>query len=473
MAHGNTGRPGVNPNLVLAILCVAGFMASLDAFIVNVAFESIHHAFSDRSMADVSWVLNGYLIVYAALLVPFGRLADRVGRKRVFIFGILVFTVASALCAWSPSFWLLVAFRAMQALGAAAMTPTSLGLLLTMMPPERRASAVRTWAATSGLAAAAGPIVGGLLVNAGWEWIFLVNVPVGLAAAVVATLVLREFQQSGTRFPDVLGALLVAVATAGLVYGLIEGPDLGWGNGWVVTGFGLFVVLGAFFYWRNNRHPAAVIPMSLFETHSFRWANFAAILFNIGFGGAMLAIVLWMQQVWGYSALKTGMAIFLGPLMVPVFAAVAQRLSSRMRSGAIVAIGCLIVGVTAAAMAVLTDRAPDGVAAIIATWAVMGIGVGLALPTILSSATSELAPQLAATGSAVSNMSRQLGMSVGVAILVAILGSSVSGDQGTRFSISWAVIAVFSAVSALAAMGMNKRRVVAKAGQVTAPVTAR
>src|SRR3954451_18452231 len=167
------------PGAVLAVLSAAAFMASLDLFIVNVAFDDIRADFGRASLADLSWVLNSYAITYAALLVPLGRLADRYGRKGGFLLGLAVFTIASGACALSPGLWWLVGLRALQAAGAAALTPTSLGLLLASTPADRRARAVRIWAASGGLAAAAGPVVGGLLVNASWRWVFLVNIPVG------------------------------------------------------------------------------------------------------------------------------------------------------------------------------------------------------------------------------------------------------------------------------------------------------
>jgi MFS family permease len=171
----------VSHRVVLAVLSLAAFMASLDLFIVNLAFPDVAREFGTSSLGDVSWILNGYAVLYAALLVPLGRLADRYGRLAGFLLGLFVFTAASAACAASQSLWSLVAFRGVQAVGAAALTPTSLGLLLAATAPERRARAVRTWAAVGTLAAAVGPVVGGLLVQVSWRWVFIVNVPLTYA----------------------------------------------------------------------------------------------------------------------------------------------------------------------------------------------------------------------------------------------------------------------------------------------------
>src|SRR3954454_3820851 len=215
--------------VVLAIASLAAFMASLDVFIVNVAFDQIGADFSGATLSELSWVLSGYAIVYAALLVPAGRLADRYGRRGGFLIGLAVFTAASAACALSPGLWWLVGLRVLQAAGAAALTPTSLGLLLAATPAERRVRAVRIWAASGGLAAAAGPVVGGLLVNTSWRWVFLVNIPIGIAALVVAARIVPPSRDlTSTRLPDAWGAVLLTAAIGGLALGLVKSPDWGW-----------------------------------------------------------------------------------------------------------------------------------------------------------------------------------------------------------------------------------------------------
>src|SRR3954471_13254515 len=200
------------PGAVLAVLSAAAFMASLDLFIVNVAFDDIRADFGRASLADLSWVLSAYAITYAALLVPLGRLADRYGRKGGFLLGLGVFTAASAACALSPGLWWLVGLRVLQAAGAAALTPTSLGLLLAATPADRRVRAVRIWAASGALAAAFGPVIGGLLVQASWRWVFIVNVPIGVVGLLAAWRYVPDSHDlSVHRVPDLLGAALLAV----------------------------------------------------------------------------------------------------------------------------------------------------------------------------------------------------------------------------------------------------------------------
>src|SRR3954452_22911051 len=217
---------------VLTLVSVATFGASLDLFIVNIAFPDIREEFGEASVSTLSWVLNAYAIVFAALLVPAGRLADRSGRRRAFLGGLALFTAASALCGLAPSVEALVAARVLQATGAALIVPTSLGLLLVEFPAEKRATAVGLWSAMGAVGAAAGPPVGGLLVQASWRWVFFVAVPVGVVAMIAGARVLNEIREpADDERPDLLGALVLAVSIAALVLGIVEGPSWGWGSG--------------------------------------------------------------------------------------------------------------------------------------------------------------------------------------------------------------------------------------------------
>src|SRR4051794_11490404 len=225
-------RADASPPLVLAIVCAGVVLASLDLFIVNVALPQIARDFHVRGegVADLSWVLNAYAIVYASLLVLFGRAAERYPRERAFLVGLAIFVAASAACAAATSVEMLVAFRVVQAAGAALLTPTSLGLILATTSPERRHGAVRTWTAVGGLAAAAGPVVGGLLVAASWRWVFLVNVPNGLAALAIGWRRLPHVAGQPVPAPDASGAVLITGGVAALVLGLVKGSSWGWGD---------------------------------------------------------------------------------------------------------------------------------------------------------------------------------------------------------------------------------------------------
>jgi EmrB/QacA subfamily drug resistance transporter len=448
------------PGLLLTILCVAAFMGSLDVFIVNVAFADIGRDFPGQSLSNLSWILNGYAILYAAMLVPLGRLADRYGRKAGFVGGLALFTAASAACAASNSLWMLIAFRAVQAVGAAALTPTSLGLLLTATPPERRARAVRIWASSGALASAAGPAIGGLLVQASWRWVFIVNVPVGVVALIAAVRRVPDSRDTSVvRMPDLVGAFLLAIGIGALALGLVKGPDWGWGSTSALSCFAAAVVAVAVFWRRSLHHPSPVVEPALLRVRAFAWSNAAALLFSLAFGASLLGLVLWMQQVWGYSALRTGLAVAPGPLMVPIFAAVSQRLHHRVPAGRLTAVGCLAFGLGNVLFLTSVGEHSHYAAQLLPGWLLAGVGVGLALPTMLSSATAELPPERAATGSAVVSMSRQIGTGLGVSVLVAILGAgSGYADVHTAFQHAWWAIAGISLLAAVAAIGMTPPR---------------
>ena len=451
------GSTPTRPGAVLAILSLAAFMASLDVFIVNVAFDDIGADFHGTTLSQLSWVLNAYAIVYAALLVPAGRLADRYGRKGGFLLGLAIFTVASAACAASGGVWWLVAARVAQAVGAALLTPASLGLLVASLPPERRARAVRIWASTGALAAALGPAVGGMLVEASWRWVFLVNLPIGVVAFVAAAaLVARSREHAATRIPDVAGALLLAVAIGALTLGLVEGPTWGWTSSRIWTAWLVFAVALLGFLRTSRSHPVPIIDPALLRVRAFSWANVTSLLFAVPFAAALLTNILWMQQVWDYSALRTGFAVAPGPLMVPVFAAVAHRLAARVPIGRIVALGCLLVGLGGVLVSLSIGPDPDYAAAILPGWLVGGAGVGLALPSILSSATADLPPARAATGSAVVNMSRQIGTALGVSLVIAVLGAPIGYTAAHHaFQHTYWAFAAVAVLAALAAPRMT------------------
>src|SRR6478752_8080243 len=256
--RGPQSRRDASPQLVLAIVCAGVVLASLDLFIVNVALPQMAADFhvGPDGLADLSWVLNAYAIVYAALLVLFGRLADRYRRDRGFLLGVAVFVAASAACGAATSVPMLVAFRVVQAAGAALLTPTSLGLVLATSSPEHRHGAVRAWTAIGGLAAALGPVVGGLLVAASWRWVFFVNVPIGLAALAIGWRRLPRVAGHDVPHPDALGAALATFGVGALTLGLVKGEDWGWSSAATVLTLA-----------------AAAVTLALFVAHTLRHRN--------------------------------------------------------------------------------------------------------------------------------------------------------------------------------------------------------
>jgi EmrB/QacA subfamily drug resistance transporter len=426
---------------VTAVVLVGVFMASLDLFIVNIAFPAIEHSYHGSSFSGLSWILNAYTIVFAALLVPAGRWSDRLGRRRGFLGGLSIFVAASAACAFAPSVAALVAARAVQASGAALMLPTSLGLLLPEFAPERRAGAIGLWAAIGGVAAAFGPPLGGLLVTVDWRAVFLVNVPIGIAAILVGRRVLREHRDGAGARPDVIGAGLLAAAISALALGIVKGPEWGWGNARPLTLFAATVLLLGALAARSRSHAAPVIEPALLRSRSIALANLASVVFYSGFSVMLLSSVLFLTEVWHESVLTAGLQIAPGPATAALFSFPGGLLGARFPQRVIGSLGAVLFAL-ASFWRLRLGASPDFAGIFLPGMIVAGAGVGLVLPSLSAAATASLPPARFATGSGVLVMSRQIGSTIGVAILVVLLGSS-----SHSFTAAW----VFIAATALGA----------------------
>src|SRR3954452_648283 len=441
---------------VLIVVSAAVFMASLDLFIVNIAFPAIERDFGGTSLASLSWVLNAYAIVFAALLVPAGRTADRLRRKRSFIAGLVLFTVASALCAAAPNVELLIGARVLQAVGAASLFPTSLALLLPEFPASERRTAVSIWAAVGGVAAAAGPPIGGLLVQAGWQLALLVNVPIGIVLLVAAVRVLSETREpKGTPAPDLGGAALLTAAIGSLTFGIVKAADWGWGDGRTLGLFVGAVLLLAAFWRRSTTHPAPIVEPKLLEVRSFALANAGALLFFMAFGAMLLAGVLFLTSVWHESVLRAGLQIAPGPAMAAVFAVPAGLLAARVGERVTGAAGALLFAAGGAWWVSRIGATPDYAATFLPGMLIGGAGVGLVIPSLTSAATSALPPDRFATGSAVLAMSRQIGVALGVAVLVSLVGtpSPEHAVDGFKDGYTFLTLAALAAAVAIGSIG--------------------
>lgn len=447
-------RGDAPPPLVLVIVCAGVVLASLDLFIVNLALPSIARDLHQSSLGSLSWVLNGYTIVYASMLVLLGRLAERRQRDLAFLLGVLVFTASSAACAAAPTLAVLVAFRVVQAVGAALLTPTSLSLVLATWPEDKRAGAVRAWTAVGGIAAGLGPVIGGLLIAASWRWVFLVNVPVGLLALVVGWRRLPSVPGHQAPTPDALGALFVTLGVGALSFGLVEANSWGWGSAGVVGSLASSVVLLGATVTHTLRHHNPLLDPRLFRVRAFSGASIVGLLFSVAFGAMLLSVVLWMQEVWGWSALKAGLAFAPGPLLVPVFAFfVASRAIPRFGPGRVIAVGATIYMVGNLWWATRIGLTPDYVTGVLPGTLFTGAGVGLTLPTFMAAGAASLPPQSFATGSAALNMVRQVGLAIGVSMLIAVLGAEHGGEAALHaFRHGWLFIASFSLSAAVAGL---------------------
>ncbi len=447
-------RGRVSSGTVLAVASFGAFLAFLDATIVNVAFPSIRESFPDSTISNLSWVLNAYNIVFAAFLVPFGRLTDLIGRRRAFVWGVLVFTVASVICAVSPSLLFLVAARVLQALGAAMLVPASLALVVAAFPSERRSHAVGLWGATAALASGLGPPIGGLLIEFGdWRWAFLVNLPFGVVAWVLARRSLVESRAPGRRFlPDLGGAALFALSLGLLTLAIVQGNDWGWTSPAVLACFVASAVLLLGFVSTSRRHRAPLLDPALLRVRAFRVGNVATVTAGMGFYAYLLTNVLWLTYVWNYSILRAGMALVPAALIAAVVAGVLGPMAAERGYRIFIVPGALIWAASYVWYATQVGTTPQFLTEWLPGQVLSGIGVGMTLPLLGSAALAAVPGGRYATASAVGSSSRQLGGVLGIALLVVIIGTPTPATTVDSFRTGWWLsVACFVATAVIAA----------------------
>jgi EmrB/QacA subfamily drug resistance transporter len=431
--------------VVTSVIVAAVFMANLDLWIVNVALPDLAQSLHG-SLSGVSWVLNAYAVTLAALLVPAGRLGDRIGHKQVFLAGIALFTAASLACGLAPNLPVLVVARIAQAAGAAAQLPTSLALLMAGVPAARRTAAARSWAAVGALAAICGPVFGGLLVTVSWRWVFVVNLPIGVLAWVLGRRALPvEPPRERGPMPDLIGSVVLVGAVAALTGALVEAPTWGWLSARTL-GLLVLAVAGALLFLRRcARHVSPMVELHLMKVPAFAVANAGTFVYGAAFAIMLLSNSLWCQEIWRYSALRTGLAMAPGPLMVPFVTFASARLVRRVGSGPVAAAGSVLFALAMLWRIVASGPGPDYVGDLLPSMLLGGIGVGLALGTLIAAGATALPPARAATGSAIVNSGRQIASALGVAVLVTVLGGSGSvGD----YRVGWWVAAGLALLAA-------------------------
>ncbi len=442
---------------VVGVLSLAVFMSSLDLFIVNLAFPYIAREYAGTSLGSLSWVLNGYTIVFAAVLVPAGRWADRVGRRRLFVAGLAVFGAGSLLCGLAPGVTALIGARVIQAAGAGLMVPASLSLLLAAVPAQARARAIGTWSAIGALGAALGPVIGGVLVQLSWRWVFWINLPVALAAVLLARRVVPESKDDHvTGRPDVIGAALLAAAVALVALALVKAPGWGWASARFLGLLLAALACGAAMVARSRRHHSPVIELGLLRSRTFSGTFAASILYYAAFGAFVLNTVEFLTGVWHYSAVRAGLAIAPGPLMVLPFARmVAPRLAARLGGpGRVAVIGCVVNAGGQLLWLTQIQAQPAYLTHLLPAQLLGGAGVGLAIPSLLGAGTASLAPARFGTGSGILNMARQVGTVLGVASLVAILSHIVPGDPLAAYRHGLILIIAFFAAAGVVCAGL-------------------
>ncbi len=438
------------PWRTFAMISIGVFASLLDLFIVNIAFPDIQRDFAGSGLAELSWVLNGYAVVFAALLVPSGRLADLYGRKRGFVAGMSLFVLASAACAAAPSAPVLIAARVLQGAGAAILTPSSLGVVLPAFAPQRRPAVIAAWAAVGAVGAAAGPPLGGLLVQASWRWVFLVNLPLGAVSIWYAARRVEESRDPRAGgLPDLAGTVALMLGIGALTLALVKGREWGWTTAGTLTAFAAAALLTITALARSTRHPVPVLELPILRIPSFALAVAAAFAFFAAFAALLLSGVLFLTQVWGHSILRAGAELAPGPLAALAFAALASRVGPRVGMATIGAVGGLLVAAGLLVNSALIDLTPDYAGAFLPGQLLTGAGVGLSIPAFTAVAVNAVGPARIATAIGISAMFRQVGAALGVAAFVAIVASPTRDEAIHAYRQGWVFMTATATVGAL------------------------
>lgn len=449
-------EPGRRRWLVLAVVSAAQFLSAVDLWAVNIAFPALQHDFAPATLSSVAWILNVYTILLAALLIPAGRLADSVGRRRLFLAGLGLFGASSLGCALAPTLPALLVCRALQAVGAAVLLPTSLALALPVFAEHERGTAVGIWAAVGAFAALLGPILGGLLVQFSWRWIFLINVPVVLAAVVVGAMVLTRDEAGARQRIDAVGTLLVLAAMGLVCAGLTEAPEWPPAATGSALGAGLALVAGSI--WHVLRHPAPIVPPRLFAPGVFSVSTVGLVAYYVGFGAMLLSTSLLLTEYWSYSVLQAALAFAPGLTIAGVCAPFSGRIVGRLGARTTVLMGAALFGLAAGWRLVATTDTPAYWQMVLPTILLWGLANALIQPTLFRAADAVPRADVA-SGSAVLAMARQLGSSLGVALLVVLLGST-NALSTAGFNHVWLLTlasAVLTGVAALRLRGLEDR----------------
>jgi EmrB/QacA subfamily drug resistance transporter len=420
---------------IWGVVMIGLFMALIDVTIVNISIPQLQQDFG-ASLDDVSWVLNAYNIMFAVLLISMGRLADQFGRRRFFLLGMSVFTAGSLFCALSTSLGLLIAFRVVQAVGAAILAPLALAMTALVFPPQQRGLGLALMAVVANAAAALGPPIGGVLVdvagwpwNAGWHWIFLINVPIGVVGLALALRVLPETKDpfAGTKV-DWWGMATIGGAVFCLTYGLVEANNKGWGSPEIVGLFAASVALAIAFAYTQSAGRFPMLTASLVHNRQFISASLALLLFGAGMMGTLFMTVLAFVELWHYSELRAALAVTPVPAMALVVAPLVGRISNRVSPRAFGVPAILAAGIAMVWLGQLPAE-PD-YWKVVGPLALLGAGVGATFPAVMIGSMGSIQGQELGLGSGIVNMSRQVGFAIGIAVLVAVFTGTV-GDHLT------------------------------------------
>lgn len=419
--------------LVLAICCLGLLMVSMDATIVNVALPSIRREFG-APLSDLQWVVDSYTLVLASLLIISGSTADRLGRKRTFQVGLVVFVVASALCGIAVSVKWLIAFRMLQAVGGSMLNPVALSIIVNIfIDPQERARAIGIWSGVVGISMGLGPLIGGLLIQSvNWRWVFWINIPVGFVAFTLAARYISESRATITRKSDPLGQVFLSTGLAGMTYTIIEGPTRGWTNPVILcSGAVSALAFVAFACWELKTSSPLIQP-TFFRSVPFCGAITTAILFFIAFGGFLFTLTLYLQDVRGFGPLSAGVSIVPMAVLILVMSPWSGWIVSRF--GARIPLVSAGIALSLTGVLLLRLSPHSSTVWILLCTAMFGLAFGLVNPPITNAAVAGMPRDQAGVAAATTSTSRQLGATLGVAILGSIIASGPADSVTGKFA---------------------------------------
>jgi len=415
-----------NPWVILIVISLGFFMTLLDLTIVNIAIPNMISKLH-ASLDDILWVINAYALVLAVLLITFGRLGDLLGQRTMFFIGVALFTLASAACGLAPSPGYLIAFRAVQGLGAAMLMPQTLAILTMVFPADRRGAAFGVWGAVAGVATVAGPTLGGLLVTAfDWRYIFFINVPVGALVLVLTVFLIPDLRTGRRHSFDIAGVTLASLSLLSICYALVEGQKYNWGTIKSVISIPLLlgvgvVLFGAFLYVQTRRQSGEpLVPFVLFRDRNYSLMNLVAGFISIGMLGIFLPFSIYLQSVLGFSALKAGLTMAPASVVSMFVAPVAGRLSDRIGGKFILFAGLVLFAGGMGSIAIIA-QANSAWYLFLAPQVVAGIGIGCTFAPMTTVAMRNVDPMMAGAASGVFNTTRQVGTVIGTAGVGALL----------------------------------------------------
>jgi EmrB/QacA subfamily drug resistance transporter len=443
--------------VVLAIAAVATAFVWVDATALNIAFPALERTYPQASRSTLSWVLNGYNIVFAAFLVPAGRLADILGRKRLFLVGVAVFGAASALCAAAPSLEVLVICRLLQGIGAAVMLPAGFALVLTAFPPAELPSAVALWVSAGSAAGALGPVVGGAVIQAGsWRWIFVLNVPVAAAVVLIGKRALREVLGLRQQLPDLVGTVAVALFVACVSMVILQGPEWGWDSPRIFAGLIALPFLLAVAVARSARHAAPALDLPLLRQRQVAIANLGSLVFGMSVFGGILTNVLFLSTAWHYSALQAALAVTPPPIAAALAAGPAGKQIVKHGPRLVGVIGIALFAAGMGWILISAGGAPDYIGDWLPGTLLFGAGIGVASPAFASTAIRSAPIQAFGLASSINTAARQVGGVLGVSILISVMGSLGNGTAISAFRNAWIVDVAVTLLAGVLALSLKR-----------------